>query len=274
MFEVGIVGVVNKVGSEQVRVDVSVNVSDRVNHFLRNAQATNTTRGYASDWADFATWCATNRATPLPASAACVSNYLADLAVGGGAKKNTISRRLAAINKHHEQAGHARPGSDSLVGEVMRGIRRDLTGDLDQASPLTLEILHDAVLALEGSELRKLRDRAVLCVGFAAALRRSELVAMWVGHLKVVPSLGLELVIPSSKTDQEQKGHHIGLSHTTDRVIDPVVAVETWMREAQIVKGPVFRGLTSANTPRPLALSARGFRTSRPRSSNRLASSA
>ena len=237
-------------------VDVNAELSQVANRFIEHAQSANTVRGYTSDWKDFAEWCHHHAATPMPATPACVANYLADIASGDGAKKNTVSRRLAAINKHHEQAGHARPGVDPKVANVMRGIRRNLDGALDQAAPLTRELLHDAVSALAGDEIQQARDRAVLCIGFAGALRRSEIVAVTVSHVTRVPKAGLELFIPASKTYQEGHGYKIGLSPTTDPVIDPVAAYEEWMSVSAIRNGHVFRGLTAKRAVRATGLSA------------------
>ena len=55
-----------------------------------------TREAYASDWRDFAAWCALRGATALPAHQGIVAAYLSGLA-DSGRKASTIGRRAAAI---------------------------------------------------------------------------------------------------------------------------------------------------------------------------------
>ena len=70
------------------------------------AQATR--RAYATDWRDFAAWCASRGATALPAHVGIVAACLSHLATVGP-KASTIGRRGAAIGYHHKLAGHEPP---------------------------------------------------------------------------------------------------------------------------------------------------------------------
>ena len=84
------------------------------------------------------------------------------------------------------------------------------------------------------------RDRALLLLGFAAALRRSELVAINVDDISIGDE-GLTLTLRRRKTDQEGAGSKIGVVFGANRLRCPVRAVERWMAAAGIDDGPLFR---------------------------------
>ena len=81
-------------------------------------------------------------------------------------------------------------------------------------------------------------------IGFAAALRRSELVALDVEDLDARPE-GLALTIRSSKTDQEARGALLGVPRARRPDLCPVAAVGAWRAVLDAVApsaaGPLFR---------------------------------
>ena len=103
------------------------------------------------------------------------------------------------------------------------------------------DVVRDVLRAIEGEDLRAVRDRALLAFGLASCLRRSELVALQVDDLARVPE-GLRVRIRRSKTDQEGKGATIAVPE--GRRLRPVARLEAWIERAGIVDGPVFRGLS------------------------------
>jgi integrase len=173
---------------------------------------------------------------PLPAGPATVARYIARLA-DGGRKTATIQRRLAAIRAVHKAAGHEPPTNFEGVKAVMRGIRRRLGSRPVRKAPATSEVLH-TVLARLPETLAGLRNRAILLIGFAAALRRSELAALHVHHIER-RARGIVLHIERSKTDQEGLGHQIPVP--SGRELRPVAALDAWLAAAAIAEGPVFR---------------------------------
>jgi integrase len=92
--------------------------------------------------------------------------------------------------------------------------------------------------ALADADLKGLRDRAILLLGFAGAFRRSELVALDVGDLEFCES-GMRVHIRRSKTDQEGAGHTIAI--VPGSVACPVRAVRAWLEASKITAGPLFR---------------------------------
>jgi site-specific recombinase XerC len=81
------------------------------------------------------------------------------------------------------------------------------------------------------------RDRALLLVGFAGAFRRSELVSIDFGDVRIVAN-GLEVVLRRSKTDQEGEGRLIGIPNGSNPVTCPVRAIQAWLERAAIIDGP------------------------------------
>ena len=117
----------------------------------------------------------------------------------------------------------------------MRGIRREHGAAQRQAKPLLREDLF-VVLAAMGDRLKDLRNKALLLIGFAGGLRRSELVAVTCNDFEWVQQ-GIILVIRRSKTDQDGAGRRIGIPFGRT-VHCPVRALENWLSAAPIKEGP------------------------------------
>src|SRR5580704_13661367 len=171
--------------------------------FARNSKAANTLKAYAADWRHFEIWCASVSCVPLPAHPGQVGAYLGALA-SGGARASTIERRTAAIRHYHRQAGHENPAGHEGVRTILQGIRRSLGSAPRKKQALTAELLARAVRKLP-NDLQGLRDRALLLIGFSAALRRSELVDLKVADLARHPK-GIVVTLRRSKTDQSGAG--------------------------------------------------------------------
>ena len=213
--------------------------AEAVLEFAENAKAAASRRAYASDWQDFAAWCAARGATALPATPAMVCGYISTLA-HSGLKASTLGRRIAAIAHVHSQHGHKPPPTaDETVRVVMKGIRRTIGTAPDKKTPATHDILGQMLDACPDTLIGK-RDRALLALGFAGAFRRSELVALSVADLIEVAD-GLRVVIRHSKTDQEGQGAEIAIPRGYR--LRPVEAVQTWLAAAEISAGPVFRSV-------------------------------
>lgn len=207
-----------------------------VRAYLAAEKSSNTRRAYASDWADFSQWCGRVAVLELPASPVDVARYLAQLA-DEGRKVATIERRVAAIRYVHTSAGHEPPTGAEGVKAVMRGIRRTKHQAKTRKAPATAEVLISAINFLPET-LRGQRDRALLLIGFAGALRRSELVALHVSDLQMHRK-GVLLHIRSSKTDQDGEGATLPIPRGGK--LKPVAALEAWLAAAGITEGPVFR---------------------------------
>jgi integrase len=205
--------------------------------YARDALAPETRRAYAADWAHFSEWCRAASCTPLPAEPTAVAAYLAALAPLYG--RSTLERRLAAIGHAHRLANLDWSAGHPAIRATLRGIHRTHRRRSRQAAALTSVELRKLVAAC-GSDLAGTRDRALLLLGFAGALRRSELVAVEREHLRFT-DVGLRLLIPSSKTDAEGKGVELGIARGKRRETCPVRALEAWLDASGCKFGPVFR---------------------------------
>jgi integrase len=220
--------------------------------FLEAEKAPATRRAYAHDWHDFAVWCHARAATPLPALPGIISVYLAGLAQAGRAA-STISRRVAAIADRHRAAGYDPPPTSAAgVKATLRGIRRTIGVAPVQKQAATAAIVRQ-MLDSCGSRLIDHRDRALLVLGFAAALRRSELCTLQVDDIEAVAD-GFRLHVRRSKTDQTGEGQVIAVPHGAK--LRPVELVQTWLAHAEINSGFVFRRVSRGGrllTDQPLA---------------------
>ena len=205
--------------------------------FATSSRAASTLRAYRSDWNDFARWCTDHGVDPLPAAPATVALYLADLA--GVRAVATIARRLTSISQAHAEAGHTSPTKTEPVRQVWSGIRRTFGTASTGKSPLVTDDIR-AMVAHLGDRPIDIRDRALVLIGFAGALRRAELVALNVDDITETDD-GLLVVIKRSKTDQEGAGHTLGLPFGSDPSTCPVRVYRRHLEATGITDGPVFR---------------------------------
>ena len=212
--------------------------SERARQFRAQADAPATVRAYAADWLHFERWCREHGHAPFRDAAPLepvVGEYLAS--IGTTQAMSTLRRRVAAIVR---QARLARVPFDSKspdIREVLRGIGNTHRRDPRQAAALTTPEIQKLVRAC-GHDLAGLRDRALILLGFAGALRRSELVALGRRHVQWT-ARGLTLRIARSKTDSEGKDIGIPLGRHAETC--PVTHLRRWLDAARIEDGALFR---------------------------------
>lgn len=207
--------------------------------YARMAKAENTRRAYRAAVRAWCAWCNQRGLSPVPGVGADVAAFLASER-GRGLTPETLKLRRAAIRYLHRAAGAPVPTDDVAVSETMAGISRQAArlGETPRKKVAATATILRQILAPVPDDLRGRRDRALLLVGFAGALRRSELAAIRVEHLEKTER-GLRLTLPQTKGSQ------------TDAVIVPlpygqtelcpVRALAAWQDAAGIVSGPVFR---------------------------------
>lgn len=246
--------------------------------YLFAARSDSTRRAYASDWAHFTTWCQRQADehgqpfTPLPASPQTVALYLAEHAPVH--KVVTLIRRCSAISAIHQAADHLSPTATPLVRTTLAGIRR-VHGIAPAAKdPLLahqVRRLLDALPTEPAHALMAARDRALLVIGFYAALRRSELVALDAGDVETNEH-GLVVTVRRSKTDQDGAGRRIAMLHTGSPDSCPAEAYTAWttalathlapaggadhdsapmlgQADTPVIGGPVFRSIDRHGNP-------------------------
>ncbi len=205
--------------------------------YQSTADAAATLTAYRADVAAFEAWCREHGCKALPATAETVGAYLA--AKGQGYALSTLRRRVAAIAREHRMAGQPLDTRHPAIRETLRGIARTHGEPARRSAALTTAEVKRLV-AVCGTDLAGLRDRALLLVCFAGALRRSELVGLDAEHVSLTPD-GLRLLVARSKTDAEGAGAEVWLASGRVPETCPVTALAAWLDEAPITAGPLFR---------------------------------
>ena len=213
--------------------------------YLQAAQSANTMRAYRSDWVAWSAWCAAEGRTSLPADPLDVAVYLAtaaDTLRPDGApafSPSTLDRKSAAIAAVHAANGLPSPTRSDVVRLTLRGIRRARRSQPKRKRPVLLQTL-EALLAERPEPgwpngVARRRDALLLLVGFAGALRRSELAGLTLEDVTVdvdartgEPLLLVGLGI--TKTDQTgQHQQRVVLPRGSRRPTCPVCAFADWV---------------------------------------------
>ena len=207
--------------------------------YARMAKAENTRRAYRAAVRAWCAWCDKRGLPSLPAAGADVAAFLASER-GRGLAPETLKLRRAAICYLHRAAGCPVPTDDVTVSETMAGISRQAArrGVSPRKKVAATAAILRRLLAPIPDDLRGRRDRAILLVGFAGALRRSELAAIRLDHLEKT-GRGIRLTLPHSKGAQET-AVSVPLPYG-DTELCPVHALEAWLAAAGLTAGPVFR---------------------------------
>ena len=235
-------------------VETRPDLADEALAYARATRSENTLRAYASDWADFTAWAAARDLMALPADPSTVALYLTDLA--HTVRPTTITRRMASISVEHQHVGLASPTTDPRVREIIRGIRRTHGTARKEAAPAGIGEVRRMTARLPDT-IAGTRDRALLLIGFAGALRRSELVALDLDDVED-HERGLTLHLRGSKTDQEREGRRVAIPVGTDAETCPVRALRAWLTSAQIDAGPLFRSVDRHGNVATVRMSDRG----------------
>lgn len=209
---------------------------DRAKAYAAEARSERTRKAYTSAFRVFVAWGDERWLDTLPARPEVVAAYVAHLA-DTGRKPATINLHVAAIAAAHRLAGFDVPTASEAVKATQRGVRRTLGTRQTRKAPVTAETLKKALRKIP-DDLSGARDRALLLIGFAAALRRSELVALDVTDLERVPD-GIIVHVCRSKTDQDGQGQEIAVPRGGK--LKPCDALDAWLAAAKITAGPVFR---------------------------------
>jgi integrase len=219
--------------------------------YARAAQADNTQRAYGADWRHFASWLRRQGLPETPPDPEAVGLYLASQVERRGAELSvaTLERRLSGIAWRYRQLGEPLDIRDRHIATVLAGIRRRHgRPPLQKAAIFADELL--AMLATLDMDLRGLRDRAILAIGFAGGLRRSEIVGLDCGPRQTEDGSGWIEIFPEGAllTIRGKTGWRdveIGRGSRADTC--PVALLETWMRLGRIGHGPLFRAIARKN---------------------------
>lgn len=225
--------------------------------YAKASTAENTNKAYAADWKHFARWCRMKGTDPLPPSAEMIGLYLTDLAapINGvpALSVSTIDRRLSGLAWNYAQRGFALDRKDRHIASVLAGIKRKHARPPVQKEAILPEDILAMVAALP-VDLRGLRDRAMLLLGYSGGLRRSEIVSLDVGKDDTPDSGGwIEILEDGAVLTLNAKNgwREVEIGRGSSEQSCPVHGLEKWLHFAKIDFGPVFVR-TSRDGKRPL----------------------
>lgn len=215
-------------------------VEEAMRRLRAKAASENTRAAVTSDWNKFARWCDTVGHAPLPAAPELVGWYLTEksgeLRPDGrwAYAPSTLARWVATINKMHALAGLPKPGHHEAVRDVVRGIRRTRAAPPARRTPLLTDDIRAIVGAMRTAatewpdRVAERRDSALLLLGLAGAMRRSELSALTMSDVVAHRSDGLYVTIRRSKADRDARGRTVTLPYGRDPQTCPVCAYRRW----------------------------------------------
>jgi integrase len=232
-------------------------LADQARDYVEAASSANTRKAYASDWKHFSGWCRRQGLETLPPNPQTVGLYITACAGGtasgaaiGGRKQSsvtTIERRLSAITWNYAQRGLALDRKDRHIATVLAGIRNTHAAPPRQKEAILPEHLIAMLETLPRGTLRGLRGRAMLLLGFAGGLRRSEIVGLDIGRDQTKDGRGWVEILDKGMvvTVRGKRGwREVEVGRGSSDATCPVVALQTWLNLARIAHGPLFRRVT------------------------------
>ena len=228
-------------------------LTDLARCYVEAAGSANTRKAYAADWKLFSAWCRRSGLSPLRPHPQTVGLYITACASGSvgttarASSVSTIERRLSSLSWNYAQRGLPLDRKDRHIATVMAGIRKSHARPPVQKEAVLAEDIIAMIETLDRGTLRGLRDRAMLLIGYAGGLRRSEIVGLDLkaeqtedgrGWIEILDK-GM-LITLRGKTGWREVEIGRGSSDATC----PVAAVETWITFAKLAHGPLFRRVT------------------------------
>ena len=213
--------------SDLVKDIVSIELETLNN--IKSSKSLNTIRAYKSDFKDFSNFCKKNNFKSLPADPKIVSFYITHLS--SISKVSTLKRRLASISVVHKIKGFYIDIKHPLIIENFMGIQRKLGVFQKSKKPILINELKEIIKTIETTEkneIKKIRNKALILVGFAGGFRRSELVNIKLDDLEFTKE-GLKIFIQRSKTDQSGEGMTKAIPYFKDKNFCPVVSIKNWI---------------------------------------------
>ena len=206
---------------------------------LKSSKALNTLRAYKADYKDFASFCIKHGFKSMPSDPKVISLYLTHLSQTS--KFSTLKRRLASISVIHKLSGHYIDTKHPMITENLMGIKR-VKGSYQKAKkPILINDLKLIVNVIDKdkNEKRRVKNRALILVGFAGGFRRSELVAISIEDIDFVTE-GVKIFIKRSKTDQSGEGMTKGIPYFSNSDYCPVLSLKNWLEKSDIRTGKIF----------------------------------
>jgi site-specific recombinase XerD len=207
---------------------------------LRNSKSANTLRAYQSDFNDFSLFCSKNGFQAMPTQPKILALYITHLS--SYSKYSTLKRRLASISILHKIKGHYIDTKHPIIIENLMGIKRTNGSNQKGKKPLLisdLKLLIEAIHQSKEKDNRKIRDKALVLIGFSGGFRRSELVDIEYEDIEFVLE-GVKIFVKRSKTDQSGEGMTKAIPYFNSENFCPVKALKNWIRISDLKNGKIF----------------------------------
>ena len=203
---------------------------------LKNSKANNTLRAYQSDFRDFSVFCVKNGLSSMPTQPKIVALYITHLSKSS--KFSTLKRRIASISVLHKLKGHYLDTKHPIIMENLHGIKRTLGSRQKAKKPI---LINDLKLIIKAIDEEKIRDKALILIGFSGGFRRSELVNIEYDDVEFVTE-GVKILIKRSKTDQSGEGSVKAIPYFDNQEFCPVIALKNYINKkfSNISDGKVF----------------------------------
>ena len=190
---------------------------------LKNSKADNTLRAYQSDFKDFSVFCSKNGFSSMPSQPKIIALYITKLSKSF--KFSTLKRRIASISVIHKLKGHYIDTKHPIIMENLHGIKRTLGSRQKAKKPI---LINDLKLIIKAIDEDKIRDKALILIGFAGGFRRSELVSILNEDIEFVPE-GVKILIKRSKTDQSGEGIIKAIPYFDNQEFCPVISLKKYI---------------------------------------------
>ena len=207
---------------------------------LRNSKSLNTLRAYQSDYNDFSLFCSKNGFQAMPTQPKILALYLTHLS--SYSKYSTLKRRLASISILHKTKGHYIDTKHPIIVENLMGIKRTNGSNQKGKKPLLISDLKVLIKAIDQSKeksFRKIRDKALVLIGFSGGFRRTELVNIEYEDVEFVTE-GVKIFVKRSKTDQSGEGMTKAIPYFDNENFCPVKSFKNWIEISNLKIGKIF----------------------------------
>ena len=208
---------------------------------LKSSKANNTLRAYKSDFKDFGAFCAKHGFNSMPTEPKVVSLYLTHLSANS--KISTLRRRLVSIGVVHKLKGHYLDTKHPIIIENLMGIKRKKGSIQTGKKPILISHLKQIINVIDDQkmdDIKKIRNKTLILVGFGGGFRRTELISIDFEDLDFVDE-GVKITLKRSKTDQFGEGLIKGLPYFLNKKYCPVNNLKNLINLSKIKTGPIFR---------------------------------
>ncbi|MBS0235345.1 MAG: tyrosine-type recombinase/integrase [Proteobacteria bacterium] len=216
----------------------------KAQHFTEAARSDGTRRVYAKALARWNAWATIHHVSHDAPTPDAIAAYIAALAYNGKSVSG-INVALSAIQRACRTHGIVIDRKHSTIADTLRGIARRATKAIDRAEALDLPTLNGLIASLDGNDLRSLRDKALLLLGFFGALRRSEIVSLTLDGRSLFTIAERGVVLKMSATKASLKSEEVAIPRRNDELC-PVVALERYLAASGITSGRLFRAISKS----------------------------